>query len=46
MAVGLTQTNSATIVSFIAAVAALEMALAQAALGVLVAGVFLGSAAW
>lgn len=46
VAVGLTLTNPATILSFIAVFAALGMASAQGAVGVLVAGVFLGSAVW
>ncbi len=46
MAVGLTLTNPATIVSFIAAFTALGLATQQGGALVMVGGVFLGSAAW
>lgn len=45
-AVALTLTNPATIISFIAAFGALSLASRQGGAGVLVIGVFLGSAAW
>lgn len=45
-AVGLTLTNPATILSFMAAFGALSLATRDGGAGWLVAGVFLGSAAW